>query len=206
MKTKEDLRDSVSRETFERLEGLEALLLKWNPKINLIARNDLPRMWNRHILDSVQVFHHAHHPYRNWLDFGSGGGFPGLVCAILTLEQSSEVNFQLVESDSRKAVFLRQAAFELGLNVMIRAERIESLKAEAADVISARALASLTDLLRLCEPHLAPQTQLLFPKGRKVEAELTQAGESWEMEVERIPSLTDPEATILRLTGVSARP
>lgn len=195
----------VSRETRERLEEFEALLLKWNSKINLVAKSDTDRIWQRHIADSIQVYQHTEKPYANWYDFGSGGGFPGLICAILCHEHAQDVAFRLVESDSRKAIFLRQAASTLGLSVRVHSQRIESLNPDAADVITARALASLPELLRLCAPHIETQTQLLFPKGRKAEAELTQALKSWEMEVERIPSLTDPEATILRLTGVRLR-
>ncbi len=203
MTTKEAFASTVSRETIERLDRFEDLLLKWNPRINLIAKNDAGRVWERHILDSTQVFDGAVPPFGTWFDFGSGGGFPGLICAILAAERSPETKFHLVESDTRKAVFLRQATSTLALNVTIHSQRIETFDGWAADVISARALAPLAELLQLSHPHIAPETQLLFPKGRKAETELTHAKESWRFEVDRIPSLTDPEATILRLTGVS---
>ena len=206
MISKESFSANVSHETIQRLEAFEALLLKWNPRINLISKSDTDRVWQRHILDSAQIFDHVDQPVTTWLDLGSGGGFPGIVCAILALENRSSVNFHLVESDTRKAIFLRQAASDLSLPVLVHAMRIEAFGGGAVDVITARALAALPELLDLSQKHIGPDTQLLFPKGRKAETELVQASLSWDMKVQRIPSLTDSEATILRLSGVTRRP
>ena len=205
MTTKDVFASTVSRETIERLDHFEGLLRKWNPKINLISKNDVDQIWQRHILDSTQVFQHAVPPFQTWFDFGSGGGFPGIMCAVLAAERFPEAAFHMVESDIRKAVFLRQVATELHLSAKVHSVRIEHLDAGSADVISARALAPLSELLKLSVPHAARHAQLLFPKGRNAETELTHAHLSWNFEVDRIPSLTDPDALILRLTGVSAR-
>ena len=206
MNSKEALAKIVSHETIRRLDDFEALLKKWNPAINLISRADTDRIWPRHILDSVQVFNCVQLPINKWFDFGSGGGFPGIVCAVLCAEKGIEVDLHLVESDTRKAVFLRQIVGELSLNATVHAKRIEAFDAGKSDVISARALASLSELLEMSYPHSTPQTQYVFPKGRRADQELNDAQKRWDMRVERIPSLTDGEATILKLTGVTPRP
>ena len=164
MITKEAFASTVSRETMQRLDHFEDLLRKWNPRINLIAKSDIARIWDRHILDSIQVFDHAKAPFRTWFDFGSGGGFPGIICAIVAAERSGETTFQMVESDTRKAVFLRQVATSLSLDVTIHSMRVEKFEGGKADVISARALAPLVELLALSHPHVAPDTQLLFER------------------------------------------
>ena len=118
---------AVSRETLDRLEALEALLKKWNPAINLVAKSTLGSAWDRHILDSAQLYTLAPPKVAHWADLGSGGGFPGLVIAALSHELDPDRRVTLVESDRRKATFLREAARQLGLSAEIRDERIESL-------------------------------------------------------------------------------
>ena len=115
---------SVSRETMERLEYFGELTAKWTVKINLIAKSTIPDIWNRHIIDSAQVFQYAESP-QHWVDIGSGGGFPGIVMAILAKEHAPETKFTLIESDARKCTFLRTAARELGLNLYAITQRIE---------------------------------------------------------------------------------
>lgn len=205
MKTRDELAANVSRETLERLRAFEAHLIKWNPKINLVAPGEIQRLWDRHILDSAQLFTHAKPDFRSWVDMGSGGGFPGIVCAILAAETGRDQRFTLIESDTRKSVFLGEAVRKLSLRATIRSIRIEVYRGEKADVISARALAPLDKLLGLAHPIMGESTQLLFPKGKRAESELTAAKRSWNMSVERIPSLTDPDGVILKLTGASPR-
>ena len=205
MRTIADLSSTVSRETFDRLLAFEELLLKWNPKINLIAPGEIPRLWDRHILDSAQIFEHANANFSTWIDLGSGGGFPGLVCAILASESERDQGFTLIESDKRKSVFLQEVIRTLGLNARVRSIRIEAYKGQKADVITARALAPLDRLLELAYPMVGETTQFLFHKGKRAESELTDARRSWNMSVERIPSLTDPDGVILKLTGASPR-
>lgn len=205
MKTADDLAANVSRETLDRLRAFEALLIKWNPKINLVAPGEIPRLWERHILDSVQLFSHARPDFQTWTDMGSGGGFPGIVCAILATETNRDQGFTLIESDKRKSVFLGEAVRNLSLKATIRPIRIETYHGEKVDIVSARALASLDRLLELAHPMMDESTQLLFPKGKRVESELTAARRSWNMSVERIPSLTDPDGVILKLTGACPR-
>ncbi|MFL1463741.1 16S rRNA (guanine(527)-N(7))-methyltransferase RsmG [Roseococcus sp. DSY-14] len=186
----------VSREAQEKLEAYEALLREWNPRINLVAPNDLGRLRERHIRDSAQLAPLL--PPGVLGDLGSGGGLPGLVLAILR-----DGPVHLVESDRRKSAFLLEAARRLALpQVTIHPRRIEAAALPPLAALTARALAPLPVLLGHAHRLLAPGGVAVFPKGRTAEAELTQAAAGWLMRVERFPSATDPDSTILRLTEV----
>ncbi len=191
----------VSRETLERLRAYLAVLKQWNPKINLVSKSTIAEAWTRHFEDSAQVFALAPDNASTWLDLGAGGGFPGMVIAILAAEHRSQLAVTLVESDVRKATFLRTVRRELGLKVDIRAERIEALPPADADVLSARALASLPDLLAFAERH-APSGICLFPKGANVSAERQSALETWTFDCEDFASQTDPASVILRIGNI----
>lgn len=188
----------VSRETEARLEAFVAALAGWNARINLIAPGELARVWTRHVADSAQLLPLVPTGARRLADLGSGAGFPGLVLAIL-----SGIETHLVESDRRKAAFLAEAARLTAAPVQVHAARAEALAPLAADIVTARALAPLPDLLALAAPHLAPGGACLFLKGIRAEAELTAARQRWKMRIERFPSRTDPRATILRLSEVA---
>jgi 16S rRNA (guanine527-N7)-methyltransferase len=187
------------------LTRYEALLRQWSPRINLVAKSTLDHVWTRHFADSAQLVALAPAPVRIWLDFGSGAGFPGLVAAILLRERAEPCRFVLVESDARKCAFLRRVAQELGLDVDVRTTRAEALDPFAADVISARALAPLSQLLALAEPFCRTQTVCLFPKGRTVESELTEARRHWHIDAELLVSVTDPDARIVRIFEYNRR-
>ena len=189
----------VSRETMERFEVFERLLLKWNPAINLVSRTTLDEIWHRHFADSAQLYQHVDENCTSWLDFGSGAGFPGLVVAVLAKEKQPDLAVALVESDHRKAAFLLTVANALGLNVAVKTERIEAVAHQNADVISARAVASLDQLLTWAQPHAHKSTVLLFPKGNSYESELTAARKHWHIEAKVIPSVTDSSSVILRI-------
>ena len=193
---------SVSRETFERLETYVELVQRWNPRINLVSRNSLKDIWTRHILDSVQVFRCAD-VFETWADLGSGGGFPGMVCAIMAVEEAPEAKFTFVESDQRKSAFLRSVARECGANCTVISKRIETVEPLQADVLSARALADFKALLSFCDRHLGKSGTALLPKGASWKKELEVAREEWKFECEPITSLTEPQAVILRIKGVS---
>ncbi len=192
----------VSRETFDRLDTYVELLKRWNPKINLVSRNSLEDIWDRHILDSVQVFRCAM-AAETWVDIGTGGGFPGMVCAIMALEESPNTRFQFVESDQRKSAFLRNVARECGVTCQVISKRIESVEPLEADILSARALADLRTLLSFCDRHLSENGTALLPKGANWKKELSEAQEEWKFDVEPITSLTEPQAVILKIKGVS---
>ncbi len=191
----------VSRETTERFAALAALVRKWSPKINLVSRSTLDALEDRHIADSAQLFDLAP-PARSWADLGSGAGFPGLVCAILAAERSPGTAFTFVESDTRKATFLRTALRELGLAAEVKAARIEALDPLGADVVSARALAELPALLGHVHRHMAPTGTALLPKGAAWEKEVTEARETWSFSLSRHTSVTHPDAVILQIGDV----
>ena len=190
---------NVSRETMERLDIYAALISKWSPRINLVARGSLNHLWARHFADSAQIFALAPKNFVNWVDLGSGGGFPGAVIAILAAQDGADAQITLVESDGRKAVFLRALAREAGVRFSVLTCRIEDLDPQAADVISARALAPLPSLLDYADRHLAPGGIALFPKGARLAEELAIARKTWSFRDEIVPSVTDKEAAILKI-------
>ena len=189
----------VSRETTDRLETFSDLLAQWTARINLVARGTLPDVWGRHFADSAQLWPLRPAGARRWLDLGSGAGFPGLVIAVIAAEQEPELRVTLVESDQRKAAFLRRAAATAGVSVDVHAVRAEALAPAGADVVSARALAPLATLLRLAEKHRRRGGICLFPKGATVHKELEATERTWRFDHRLHPSRTDPEAAILEI-------
>lgn len=193
----------VSRETAERLAEYAALLRAWNPRINLVSKQTLADLESRHFADSAQLLALAPPDATTWADLGSGGGFPGLVIAILAAEARPALHVTLVESDQRKAVFLRTVAQRTGVPVTVLADRIESIPPLGTDVLSARALAPLTTLLDHAERHLRPNGTALFPKGANWRAEVDEALERWRFRCENLPSATSPDGAILRLGEIA---
>jgi 16S rRNA (guanine527-N7)-methyltransferase len=187
----------VSRETLARLSVYLELLHRWQRAINLVGAATLADPWRRHFLDSAQLLAHLPQGMASLVDLGSGAGFPGMVLAVLGVP-----GVVLIESDRRKAQFLREVARATGTEVTVRPERIETLAGWPADVVTARALAPLPRLLPLAEPFLAADSICLFLKGRNAERELTQALKSWHMVPEMFPSLSAPTGTVLKLRGV----
>jgi len=194
----------VSRETLDRLDLMVAELRRWQAIKNLVGPATLDQVWTRHVADSLQLL--AVEPgARRWLDLGSGAGFPGLViAAALAGRAGAEVH--LVESNSRKCAFLRHAARLMGVPAHVREARIETIVPEFAakeiEVVTARALAPLKQLVAWTEPLLKSGSVGLFPKGREVQSELTAASESWRLDAELIPSRTDPSGRIVRVSAL----
>lgn len=187
----------VSRETWDRLVTFQALVRRWNPTINLVSRGSLDALWRRHIEDSAQIFEHCPAEAQTWSDLGSGGGFPGIVVAILALEKRPNLQVTLVESDLRKATFLRQVIRELALPARVISARIQDVPVLQADVLSARALAPLRELMPLVETHLKPGGVAIFPKGERYAEEIVQARNDWDIVLETHPSRLQPTAAIL---------
>lgn len=195
---------NVSRETFERLELLERELRRWQAIKNLVGPATLDQIWERHIVDSLQLLGLAPDA-KLWLDLGSGAGFPGLVLAIAGAEKGLKVH--LVESNSRKCAFLRHIVRLTGATATVHEARLETVVPGfigRADVVSARALAALAQLLDWTAPLLNAGTIGLFPKGRDAEIELTEARKQWTFEAETLPSSTDSSARILRITSIES--
>ena len=186
--------------TKERLDRFATLLLRWNARLNLIAPGDEPLIWQRHIVDLLQLAPLVPPSVDRAIDLGSGGGFPGLVLAVAT-----GVHFDLIEFDQRKASFLRTAALETGAPVAVHARRIEDATLEPASLVTARALAPLPRLLPLVAPLLAPEGTCLLLKGARVEAEAADAAGLWDITAERIMSQTSPDGVILQITGLKRK-
>ena len=195
----------VSRETYENLRDYESLIQKWNPSINLIAKSTLSDIWNRHIVDSAQVYYAASAELSgNCTDIGSGGGLPAIVIAILAQGADKQVQMTMVESDKRKSVFLRTAIRELGLNnANVVNERIENVQIPVSKFISARALAPLTELFGFAEKLSDDKTTFLFQKGKNWLSEIGIAQNHWSFDYEAIKSETDSNAVILKIRGLS---
>lgn len=187
---------NVSRETLAKLEAHDACLLDWSARHNLIARSTIDNRWERHFRDSAQLFPLIPPAAKTLVDLGSGAGFPGLVLAAMGAHRGLQVT--LVESTGKKAAFLSAAADAMGLlKVRVIPARIESLNVAKPDVITARALATLSKLCAYAHEIGGETSLCLFPKGQDVASELTEAAKYWHMDVERRPSLTSPDSTLL---------
>jgi 16S rRNA (guanine527-N7)-methyltransferase len=197
----------VSREIAARLDHLVDLLLQWQRRINLVAPSTIPTLWTRHIADSLQLLTILPQAKR-WVDLGSGAGFPGLVLAAALADRDG-ASVHLVESNAKKAAFLREASRALRLPAIVHAERIEDFVrhfGEPVHAVTARALAPLVTLLELAEPLLKTGAQGLFPKGQDVDAELTEASKCWNIETELVPSKTNSRSSIVVVQRLSKRP
>jgi 16S rRNA (guanine527-N7)-methyltransferase len=191
----------VSRETLERLDAYVALLKAWNRRINLVGATTLGDPWRRHVLDSAQLLRFVPKEARVLVDVGSGAGLPGLVLALLGV-----AGVHLVESDQRKAIFLREAVRVTGAAITVHAVRAEKMPRLSADVVTARAVAPLPNLLDLVEPFLTPHSICLFLKGRTVQEELTEAAKSWKMRPRLEPSKSDAGGMVLLVEAIAREP
>ena len=190
--------DSVSRETWARLDAFVARVIQRQETMNLIAPSTIPRIWTRHVADSLQLLPLATGA-RRWIDFGSGAGFPGLAIACALVETTGG-QIHLVESTQKKAAFLRETIDALHLPAIVHAQRIEDFTRSNKlrfEVVTARAVAPLEKLLGYANPLLKTGAVGLFPKGQDVEAELTAASKSWKIDIDLIPSKTDPHGRIV---------
>lgn len=198
-----DLGVDVSRETTDRLDAFVLTLAKWQKAINLISRSTLDDVWVRHLLDSAQLVPLLPHDAKTLTDLGSGGGFPGLVLAALR----PNLDITLIESDARKSAFLGEAARRMSLpkppKLLIR--RIEAAPPARADIVTARALAPLGQLLSWAAPHRSDSAICLFHKGKDWQGELTTAKKDWDIESSSFPSVTDRDAVLLRIGSYRAK-
>jgi 16S rRNA (guanine527-N7)-methyltransferase len=199
---------SVSRETVDRLRTYETLLRKWQKAVNLVAPATLDEIWHRHFADSAQLAALTGDDPRVWLDLGSGGGFPGMVIAILLANRPGSV-IHLVESNARKCAFLREVSRATGAAVEIHDTRIESLAAgdtvPRPGIVTARALAPLDRLLGQAAPFFGPESRGLFLKGRSAEEEIETARVHFAFEARLYPSRTDAQARIVEITALRER-
>lgn len=192
---------NVSRETDDLLRAYADLIRKWNPAINLVAPTTLAELETRHIEDSAQLYALAQPKSGRWMDLGSGGGLPGIVTAILA--RDLPVEFILVESDRRKSAFLSTARRELGLpHLKVENQQIEALVPSPHEYVSARALASLDNLLPQLHRQLASDGEAWLLKGKAWKQEVAAARKNWSFDLETFQSITDPDAAILKLRKI----
>ena len=190
----------VSRNTLARLDAYAGLLTNWSARINLVAASTLVDPWRRHFLDSAQLLPLIPAGANSLIDLGSGAGFPGLVLAIM-----GAGGIELVESDARKCAFLREAARVAAAPATVRNARIETVPARPVAVVTARAYASLDQLLTYSQRFIGPDTVCLFLKGAQAGQELAAAQEAWDFDVTSHPSRTDPRGVVLCLSRVRPR-
>ena len=194
---------SVSRETETRLDMFVEALLLWQSKLNLVASSTLRELWTRHIADSLQLVPLAPKA-RVWVDFGSGGGFPGIPIACALAGQSG-AKVHLIESNGKKAAFLREAVRATGAPAIVHQERAEKFGescAETVHAVTARALAPLKILCDQAFPFISRGAIGLFPKGQDVDAELTDAAKYWRLETSIVPSKTSPQSSIVLIRSL----
>ena len=192
----------VSRETEEALLHLKDLVIEWNPTINLVSKNSIGELWDRHIIDSAQIFVKFLPKDGFWVDFGTGGGFPGLVLAVLGRHLSPKLRFLLVESDRRKCSFLKRVSRDLTLSVDIRNSRVENIDLEKVDYLSARAVSQLNDLLFMSENIVSRETVCFFLKGKGYKKEVANARENWNFKLSTVSSVTSENGKLLILNGL----
>ena len=193
---------SVSRETFLKLKKCQSMLEEWQQKFNLVSKSTIDNAWDRHFLDSAQLFNFIPQDAEVLFDFGSGAGFPGIVLAIMANEKMPKLQINLVESINKKTVYLNAVKTELGVNVNVINDRIEKIKPQKANVITSRALASLTDLLSYSYKFSDKNTICIFPKGKKYKEELLEAHKHWKFKCKVYPSEQSDEGKILIITNL----
>ncbi|MEK1886089.1 MAG: 16S rRNA (guanine(527)-N(7))-methyltransferase RsmG [Phyllobacterium sp.] len=193
---------TVSRETVDNLYGFEELFRKWSKAINLSAPSTLDQLWERHIIDSAQLFDLAPGA-KTWLDLGSGGGFPGVVIAILLKERQGG-RIDLVESNGKKAAFLRTAIGKFAAPGVVHAARIDNVwnRIATPEIVTARALASLSELFALAGPWLKSGATGLFQKGRDYRREVAESRVDWAFDLVEHQSAVDRDSVILQISNL----
>ncbi|MFN7038785.1 MAG: 16S rRNA (guanine(527)-N(7))-methyltransferase RsmG [Alphaproteobacteria bacterium] len=191
----------VSRETIQNLIQYVDLLTKWTNAINLISQNTTNEIWERHIIDSIQLVRFLPNKEITVTDLGSGAGLPGLVISLCGISK-----MYLIESDKRKSIFLQEAAKLSSKEIHIINERIENIKVDwSTDILTSRALAPLHKLLDFSKNYISKKSKLLFLKGENLEKEIIYAKEFYEFEYKLHNSLTNKNSWIIEITNLFKR-
>ena len=198
------MENSVSRETLERVKAYEASLHEWQKKFNLVSNASLEDAWNRHFLDSMQLFNFIPKTARSLCDFGSGAGFPGMVLAIMAKEKTPYLKVSLIESIKKKTLYLNEVNKITEANAVIINDRIENIPPQSFDVITSRAMASLKDLLNYTKKFFGKNTVCIFSKGKSYAEEIAEAEKFWKFDCKIVPSEMSSEGVILIITNLSA--
>ena len=192
---------SVSRETYERLKSYQELLLKWQTKINLIGPDTVTDVWQRHFIDSIQLWPLLKNPKAKSVDLGSGAGFPGMVLAILGAS-----DMHLIESDGKKVVFLKEVARLTQTPITIHQNRIEELSIANVETIFSRACSPLSTLFSYAENYVSRETICLFHKGKNCSKELLDSQLEWLFDCSIHPSITESQSGIVEVTNLRKKP
>jgi len=184
----------------EAMTRYQEMLAEWSGRMNLVGPSALEQFWLRHAYDSAQLLALAPGA-KQWVDVGSGAGLPGLVLAILGRDTPG-MSVQLVETTEKRCAFLRAVALELELPAIVTSARVEAVRPAHLDIITARAVAPLARLLDLTQHLFRGDAQALFLKGRSVEAEISEALQSWRFDYGLSPSLSDAEGRVLRIRSL----
>ena len=193
---------NVSRETLESFCEYEALLFKWNKKINLVSKNSLAHIWQRHFLDSAQIISHVDALGKRWVDVGSGAGFPGLVVALLLRDRNIDCDITLVEKNTKKVFFLRELIRRFNLNIRVVNDNIEAIKPLNADILTARAFSALKDLIEIAIYHRRKEGICLFLKGENYRFEIDKTLNYCFFDYDIIDSLTSSSGKIIRVGNI----
>ena len=196
---------NVSHETIEQLKLYLSLLQEWQSKFNLVSKSSLEDAWNRHFLDSAQLFQYIPQSAQTLVDFGSGAGFPGMVLAIMAKEKTPYLKISLVESIKKKTMYLNEVSCQTDTQVNIINDRIENLKKTKFDVITSRAMTALKDLLLYAAPFCHDKTVCIFPKGKNYALELSEAHKIWHFKCHIEANEISDEGKILIITDIAKK-
>ena len=196
---------NVSRETLKSFYEYEFLLSKWNEKINLVSKNTLVDIWERHFLDSGQIIKHVEVSGKRWVDVGSGAGFPGLVVALLLRDRKIDCDLVLVEKNSKKGFFLNEVIRKLNLSVEVVNDNIDNLEPLNADILTARAFSELNNLIEIAFRHRKKEGICLFLKGENYRSELDKTLNYWFFDYDVVDSLSSSSGKIIRVKKIFKR-
>tara|TARA_A100001234_G_scaffold74196_1_gene65568 strand:- start:3 stop:623 length:621 start_codon:yes stop_codon:yes gene_type:complete len=196
---------NVSRETLNGFYEYETLLTKWNEKINLVSKNTLVDIWERHFLDSGQIIKHVEVSGKRWVDVGSGAGFPGLVVALLLRDRKIDCDLVVVEKNSKKVFFLNEVIRKLNLSVEVVNDKIDNLEPLNADILTARAFSELNNLIEIAFRHRKKEGICLFLKGENYRIELDKTLNYWFFDYDIVDSLSSSSGKIIRVKKIFKR-
>ena len=196
---------NVSRETLNGFYEYETLLSKWNKKINLVSKNTLVDIWERHFLDSGQIIKHVEVSGKRWVDVGSGAGFPGLVVALLLRDRKIDCDLVLVEKNPKKGFFLKEVIRKLNLSVEVVNDNIDNLEPLNADILTARAFSELNNLIEIAFRHRKKEGICLFLKGENYRMELDKTLNYWFFDYDIVDSLSSSSGKIIRVKKILKR-
>ena len=193
---------NVSRETIKSFRQYEALLYKWNKKINLVSPNTLTDLWVRHFLDSGQIINFVDASGKKWVDIGAGAGFPGLVVALLLRDRKIDCDMVLVEKNMKKVFFLNEVIRKLNLNVKIVNNNVDAIEPLNADILTARAFSELKKLIELSVRHRKKKGVCLFLKGENYRIELDKTLNYRFFDYDILDSISNSSGKIIRVKKI----